>query len=258
MTVEEATRREVYFVRQSLPNACATVAILNLMMNIDPSEPVELGEVLSDFHDFTLPLDFETRGMALSNCEAIVKTHNKYKDQSLFDHVEITTGLPNVKRQNPFHYVVFMPIDGHLYELDGLQAGPKDCGGEDGGSGMDKNSWIRRAIEIMRQRMAYGAEIDDGQFNIMVVCGDLLKKYKEKHAEIVSATGNGIPTEEQMIEMARIESLVQHETEKMDRYKQENVFRLHNWTPFVIELLKLMATHNLLHSAVEKATKKEE
>lgn len=49
----------LFFARQIIPNACATQAILSVLFN---SEGVNIGPTLSDFKQFTLEFDPESRG----------------------------------------------------------------------------------------------------------------------------------------------------------------------------------------------------
>lgn len=52
--------------------------------------------------------------------------------------------------------------------------------------------------------------------------------------------------------------LIQEEEAKMARYKNENLRRRHNYTPFIVELLKVLAKENKLSELVQKATRAEE
>lgn len=51
---------------------------------------------------------------------------------------------PN-KDEDVFHFVGYMPIDGRLYELDGLKEGPIDLGAV--GSGQDWLDVVRPIID---------------------------------------------------------------------------------------------------------------
>jgi len=72
-----ATPEGSWFALQTITNACATLALLNSVMNlageVDASAPpVELGEELSNLHAFTADLgDPELRGAVLTNSERL-------------------------------------------------------------------------------------------------------------------------------------------------------------------------------------------
>lgn len=65
-------RDDVYFAKQVINNACATQAIVNILLNVDHDD-VELGGNLSDFRDFTSAFDSQMKGLALSNSDVIRK-----------------------------------------------------------------------------------------------------------------------------------------------------------------------------------------
>lgn len=62
-----------YFAHQVINNACATMAILNAVLNISPApgQSVELGNELESLRNFSTALDPPSRGWAVSNSEKI-------------------------------------------------------------------------------------------------------------------------------------------------------------------------------------------
>lgn len=63
------------FSVQTANNACASVALLNIVNNI---EGIELGENLQHFKEFTMPFTPALRGDAINNFEFIKKIHNSF------------------------------------------------------------------------------------------------------------------------------------------------------------------------------------
>jgi len=54
-------------------------------------------------------------------------------------------------------------------------------------------------------------------------------------------------------ELADLQDTIAMEEEKSRRYRIENARRRHNYTPFIVELLKLLAKEGKLVPLVEKA-----
>ena len=51
------------------------------------------------------------------------------------------------KDDDVFHFVAYLPINGRLYELDGLQEGPLDHGK------CDINDWVKSVRPVLQKRM---------------------------------------------------------------------------------------------------------
>lgn len=110
------------------------------------------------------------RGLALSNSDVIRVVHNSFarytrdvannkangnrrsmltngnlvRRQTLFEY---DANQPS-KDEDVFHFVSFIPIDGRLYELDGLKDGPIDLGPCPPG-----DEWVQAAKPIIQKRI---------------------------------------------------------------------------------------------------------
>ena len=80
-----------------------------------------------------------------------------------------------------FHFVAYMPIDGHVWKLDGLDSFPEDMGPVDTARGEDWMSIARPALQT-RMLMYEGAEIE---FNLMAVVHDPAMKQRQELMENV-------------------------------------------------------------------------
>lgn len=60
---------------QTASNACASVALLNIVNNIPD---IDLGENLQHFKEFTMPFTPALRGDAINNFEFVKRIHNSF------------------------------------------------------------------------------------------------------------------------------------------------------------------------------------
>ena len=132
---------------------------MSVLMNITDNN-ITLGSTLTDFKEFCGALDSETKGLALSNSDQIRSVHNSFARQQLF---EIDSKKAD-KDDDVFHFVSYVPINGRIYELDGLKAGPVDHGP----AGDDWTDAVRPVIEARMMKYQQG-EI---HFNLMAVIQD--------------------------------------------------------------------------------------
>lgn len=236
----------IFFVKQVINNACATQAILSILLNSRNSD-LELGDTLSSFKEFCQSFDATMKGLSLSNSEIIRQVHNSFSRQQLFEFDSKVAS----KDDDVFHFVGYMPIDGRLYELDGLKDGPLDLGPI--AADVDWTDLVRPVIEKRIQRYC-GEEI---HFNLMAIVSDRKMIYQRKINELAVQLENGNNTgNEVQVEISRLESLLCEEENKMKRYKIENIRRKHNYLPLIMELLKMLAREEQLQPLVEKAKQK--
>jgi ubiquitin carboxyl-terminal hydrolase L5 len=66
----------------------------------------------------------------------------------------------------------------------------------------------------------------------------------------------GMETEHVHTEISRIQQLIADEEQKRIRYKVENIRRRHNYLPFIMELLKVLAEQGQLVELVDRAKEK--
>lgn len=143
-----------WFAKQIAENACGTMAVINSVMNIkdgDGAGAFHLGQRLTDLKQFTegALLDADMTGSAIASDDALRSIHNRFARPELFEFDE---SLRNDEKEDAFHFVVFQPIDGHIWELDGLQQKPICHGLFDA-----SRPWWSSACSVIQQRIAsYG------------------------------------------------------------------------------------------------------
>ena len=67
---------DVYFAKQTVQNACATQAILNILMNC--KDTVDIGDMLKEFRSFTSQMSPEMRGDLIGQQTKIRDVHNSF------------------------------------------------------------------------------------------------------------------------------------------------------------------------------------
>jgi len=236
--VQDSRLDSIFFARQVINNACATQAIMSVLMNVEDSG-VTLGTTLQEFKEFCGALDPETKGLALSNSDQIRSVHNSFARQTLFEFDSKKAD----KDDDVFHFVSFVPINGRIYELDGLKAGPVDHGP----AGEDWTDAVRPVIEARMMKYTQG-EI---HFNLMAVIQDKTIRYNNQLKAL-----SGMSIDSQMAEVARIEMLLAEEENKRSKWKLENVRRRHNYLPLIMELLRSLAKRGELLPIYNKAREK--
>jgi len=226
---------QMFFAKQVIQNACATQAILSVLLNTE-HETMSLGGTLQGFKEFSMSFDATMKGLALSNSEEIRTVHNSFSRQNLFEFDQKMA----TKDDDVFHFVSYVPINGRLYELDGLKEGPVDHGAIP-----SEGDWLNLARPVIEQRMAR-YQAGEIHFNLMAIVQDKLVRYKEQMLATLDD-----PARQADLKMRSIE-----EEERRRTWRKENIRRRHNYLPFIVEMLKALGDQGKLLPIYEKAKEK--
>ena len=110
-TVDPSEYPDLFFARQIATNACATQAILSVLLN---ATEIDLGQSLIDFKSFTMMLDSESKGLAIGNFDQIRLAHNSFARPDPFLVEQSATSQQD--GEDPYHFVAYLPHQGHVFE----------------------------------------------------------------------------------------------------------------------------------------------
>lgn len=218
-----------FFMRQVVNNACATIAVLNGLFNIPEAE---IGEQLAQLQEFSTGMDAETRGEIFTSSDWLRTQHNSLIPPSAISLANL--GLPKTS-EDAYHFVVYLPHLGAVYELDGLKRAPINHGAyPEAGEG-----WAAKAREVIEHRISTYPP-GSIHFNLLAIRGDPLPSLRAQ----LQAEGDN-PMAEVYQEQIRVEE------EKRAAWAFENSLRRHNHLGLIHSLLLGLAQAS--PSAYDKA-----
>lgn len=219
---DSAILSDLFFAKQVINNACATQALISILLNIKHSD-LNIGGTLSEFKEFTRHFDSSMRGLALSNAELIRSVHNSFARQQMFEFDPLSN---KKEKEDVFHFISYIPFGGRLIELDGLKEGPYDLGPI-----TDATDWISTARPHIEKRMAKYAT-GEIHFNLMAVVSDRKMIYSKQIKELESKE----VTEAVKLELSNLQMLISDEDSKMQRYKVRALLGFLNFLKFTLHL----------------------
>jgi len=255
---------DLFFARQVTTNACATQAILSVLLNAtdppadggaggsegpDGSSSLTLGPTLSSLKSFATALPPDLRGESIGTCEEIRTAHNGFARKEAF-LVDESRKRAATDDDDVFHFVAYVPhTDGRVYELDGLQPGPVRVGGVWGGAdtGGDDLAWLALARTAIQDRIdKYAAS--EIKFNLMALVRDRRVNIRSKiRVGVTAGLEEGDPS------LQQLQAELVAEEEQRQQWEDENARRRHNYIPFCIELIRALAGTGKLPEVTEKA-----
>lgn len=250
----------LFFARQIATNACASQAILAVLLN---SPGITLDQELQEFKDFTISLDPESRGIAIGGLDKIRLAHNSFTrpDPFLVDNGPVHSK----DAEDPYHFVAYLPFEGRVLEIDGLKSGPLGIGEYDVSQ---PRSWHAVAQPAIEARMAqFGAA--ETHFALLRICQKrsvVLQGLINQSAASVGAGQELMAVEGQDAgseadanirhQLERYNELLQVELLKEKEQAAENIRRRHNYVPFIVEMLHSLSRAGKLRELIDTGVTK--
>lgn len=223
-TYDYAAADRLFFAAQVIQNACATQALLALLLNHDATvhlssssaganaAPIDIGAMLAGFKDFTQAFPADLRGEALSNSDAIRAAHNSFARSSPFISDETRAPGADDDDDGVYHFIAYTCAGSTLYELDGLQPAPISHGPCAGLAALPA-----ALPDVLRRRIARHGE---GEIRFALLA--LTRDRREVCREVGDEEG------------------LRREEERRRMWAWENALRGANMVGFVGEVLKMI------------------
>ncbi|EGX96601.1 ubiquitin carboxyl-terminal hydrolase [Cordyceps militaris CM01] len=203
LDAEEAENESgpVWFANQTTSNACATVALLNIVMN---HTGIDLGSQLQAFKEATAELSTAVRGYELGRNTFIRKTHNSFarrmdclnadllleneaSDAKSRKRASASRGTSRKKKSKKrhsadygYHFIAYVPSGGFVWELDGLRGKPRKLGSFEG------DCWTTVARPQIETRMLQYEE-SQLSFNLLSLCQSPIQEYRKSVLSALTA-----------------------------------------------------------------------
>lgn len=108
---------DLWFMRQTITNACATMAIIHLLANQCSDDDFEPNSSIREFIKDSQKLDPEVKANKFETCNTIATAHES-------SSVEGQTEAPAASASVEYHFISLIYHNNYIYEMDGRKKGP--------------------------------------------------------------------------------------------------------------------------------------
>ncbi|XP_069035082.1 ubiquitin carboxyl-terminal hydrolase isozyme L3 isoform X2 [Lepisosteus oculatus] len=136
---------EVYFMKQTIGNACGTIGLIHAVANNQDRLEFEPDSALKKFLIESRSLSPEEKAIFLEKDESIRVTHESSAQEG-------QTEAPSIDEKVDLHFIAFVSVGGQLYELDGRKPFPIVHGKT------TEDSFLEDAVEVCKKFMARDPE----------------------------------------------------------------------------------------------------
>ncbi|XP_041358026.1 ubiquitin carboxyl-terminal hydrolase-like [Gigantopelta aegis] len=153
-TVSPDLTDSVYFIKQSIRNACGTIAIVHALANNANSIKFDADKYFSKFIEETKNMSPSERAQFLEKDKNMGNIHEE-------SAMEGQTRAPSSEESVNPHFVAFINKNGKLFEMDGRKDGPIDHGKT------TPDTFLSDAAKVVQQFMK--RDPDELNFNVMAL-----------------------------------------------------------------------------------------
>ncbi|KAJ9147663.1 hypothetical protein P3X46_029798 [Hevea brasiliensis] len=152
---QEGVKKEhgskVYFMKQTVGNACGTIGLLHAVGNINSDIKLLEGSFLDKFFKSTAKMDPLERAAYLENDREMEVAHS----------VAATAGDTEASDNVDTHFICFACVEGELFELDGRKSGPISHGAS------SPSNLLQDAAKVIRNMIQKNP--DSLNFNVIAI-----------------------------------------------------------------------------------------
>ncbi|BEJ12135.1 hypothetical protein CspHIS471_0205950 [Cutaneotrichosporon sp. HIS471] len=235
----EPSEAGVWFANQVINNSCGTIAALNAVMNIPEvqagTESIGIGSELNNLREFGAGMSSMDLGHVVASSDTIREVHNSFSKASPFSLDP--SAIPERDKDDAYHFVTYLPVNGVLYELDGLRSAPLMHAGCD-------DDWLDVARETIEARIATYPP-GSVMFNLLAVRSAAIPRLERE----IAATSNEM-------ERFRLSETLAQERAKAQEGAVENALRRHNMLPLVLGLFEALNASSIKAGVIDAARDK--
>lgn len=131
----------VYFMKQTIGNACGTIGLIHAVANNQEHLEFEPNSPLKKFLEESSKMSPEEKAVFLEKDESIRVTHESSAQEGQSE-------APSIDEKVDLHFIAFVNVGGHLHELDGRKPFPIVHGKT------SEDTFLEDAIEVCKVFMA--------------------------------------------------------------------------------------------------------